>query len=207
MQRASRSAKAEERRRRAEPPRHHHPLPARPGDLRQAAHFRPRGCYRLCRSKAYLFRGVEIRWSCDPALVKERHDPARGGAALPRRPVRLPRRRHRGPAAPSPPAAVRRRGQLPRRRRPRRMGVAWLASTDDEGFLNTYATPSRRPRAARTRPACAPALAEGAARLWRAGEQPQGRADHRRGPVRRRGRHALASSSATRSSRARPRTS
>ncbi len=25
--------------------------------------------YRLCRSKAYLFRGVEIRWSCDPALI------------------------------------------------------------------------------------------------------------------------------------------
>jgi topoisomerase-4 subunit B len=27
--------------------------------------------YRLCRSKAYLFRGVEIRWSCDPSLVKD----------------------------------------------------------------------------------------------------------------------------------------
>ena len=27
--------------------------------------------YRLCRSKAYLYRGVEIRWSCHPALVKD----------------------------------------------------------------------------------------------------------------------------------------
>jgi topoisomerase-4 subunit B len=27
--------------------------------------------YRLCRSKAYLYRGVEIRWSCDPSLVKD----------------------------------------------------------------------------------------------------------------------------------------
>jgi len=27
--------------------------------------------YRLCRSKAYLFRGVEIRWSCDPSLVAD----------------------------------------------------------------------------------------------------------------------------------------
>jgi topoisomerase IV subunit B len=26
--------------------------------------------YRLCRSKAYLFRGVQIRWTCDPALVR-----------------------------------------------------------------------------------------------------------------------------------------
>jgi topoisomerase-4 subunit B len=25
--------------------------------------------YKLCRSKAYLFRGVQIRWSCDPSLV------------------------------------------------------------------------------------------------------------------------------------------
>ena len=32
--------------------------------------FGPARLYRLCRSKAYLFRGVEIRWSCDPALLK-----------------------------------------------------------------------------------------------------------------------------------------
>ncbi|NNG05959.1 MAG: DNA topoisomerase IV subunit B [Inquilinus sp.] len=30
----------------------------------------PARLYRLARSKAYLFRGVEIRWSCPPALVK-----------------------------------------------------------------------------------------------------------------------------------------
>jgi topoisomerase-4 subunit B len=33
--------------------------------------FRPDRMYRLARSKAYLFRGVEIRWSCDPALVAD----------------------------------------------------------------------------------------------------------------------------------------
>jgi topoisomerase-4 subunit B len=32
--------------------------------------FAPARLYRLCRSKAYLFRGVKIRWSCDPALLK-----------------------------------------------------------------------------------------------------------------------------------------
>ena len=32
-------------------------------------HFSPARLYRLCRSKAYLFRGVRIRWACDPALV------------------------------------------------------------------------------------------------------------------------------------------
>nr|WP_294514583.1 DNA topoisomerase IV subunit B [uncultured Rhodopila sp.] len=30
----------------------------------------PSRLYRLCRSKAYLFRGVEIRWSCAPSLLK-----------------------------------------------------------------------------------------------------------------------------------------
>ncbi len=32
--------------------------------------FQPLRLYRLCRSKAYLFRGVEIRWSCDPTLLR-----------------------------------------------------------------------------------------------------------------------------------------
>jgi topoisomerase-4 subunit B len=33
------------------------------------AHFKPTRLYRVARSKAYLFRGVEIRWSCDPELI------------------------------------------------------------------------------------------------------------------------------------------
>jgi len=33
-------------------------------------HFRPATLYRMARSKAYLFRGVEIRWSCDPKLIR-----------------------------------------------------------------------------------------------------------------------------------------
>jgi topoisomerase-4 subunit B len=31
--------------------------------------YRPSELYRMARSKAYLFRGVEIRWSCDPTLL------------------------------------------------------------------------------------------------------------------------------------------
>ena len=34
-----------------------------------ALSFSPARLYRLCRSKAYLFRGVRIRWACDPALI------------------------------------------------------------------------------------------------------------------------------------------
>ena len=38
--------------------------------------FSPTRLYKLCRSKAYLFRGVRIRWSCDPALMKVGDTPA-----------------------------------------------------------------------------------------------------------------------------------
>ena len=35
------------------------------------ARFDPARLYRLARSKAYLFAGVEIRWRCDPALASD----------------------------------------------------------------------------------------------------------------------------------------
>ncbi len=33
--------------------------------------FRPARLYRMARSKAYLFAGVEIRWSCDPSRIQD----------------------------------------------------------------------------------------------------------------------------------------
>jgi len=36
--------------------------------------FSPARLYRLCRSKAYLFRGVTIRWNCAPALLGAKDD-------------------------------------------------------------------------------------------------------------------------------------
>jgi topoisomerase-4 subunit B len=33
--------------------------------------FRPERLYRMARSKAYLYGGVEIRWSCDASLIKD----------------------------------------------------------------------------------------------------------------------------------------
>ncbi len=44
-------------------------------------HFRPALLYRMARSKAYLFRGVEIRWSCDPGLLAD-DDPTPANASL-----------------------------------------------------------------------------------------------------------------------------
>ena len=32
--------------------------------------FKPATMFRMARSKAYLYRGVEIRWKCDPELIK-----------------------------------------------------------------------------------------------------------------------------------------
>jgi topoisomerase IV subunit B len=47
-----------------------------------AAQFSPARLYRLCRSKAYLFRGVEIRWLCDPSLLKAAKDDTPAEAVL-----------------------------------------------------------------------------------------------------------------------------
>jgi topoisomerase-4 subunit B len=45
-------------------------------DIFGAQRFSPARLYRLCRSKAYLFRGVTIRWRCDTSLVKGSEVPA-----------------------------------------------------------------------------------------------------------------------------------
>ncbi len=49
-----------------------HPDP----EIFAALQFSPARLYKLCRSKAYLFRGVRIRWSCDPALLQGTDIPA-----------------------------------------------------------------------------------------------------------------------------------
>jgi topoisomerase-4 subunit B len=47
-----------------------------------AVAFSPARLYRLCRSKAYLFRGVEIRWACAPALLSGPKDDTPAEAVL-----------------------------------------------------------------------------------------------------------------------------
>jgi len=49
-----------------------HPDPEIFGDIG----FRAATLYRMARSKAYLFRGLEIRWSCDPVLPRPEGIPA-----------------------------------------------------------------------------------------------------------------------------------
>ena len=47
----------------------------------EKSYFRPSTLYRMARSKAYLFAGVEIRWRCDPALLAN-DDPVPAEAVL-----------------------------------------------------------------------------------------------------------------------------
>ncbi|WP_197538550.1 DNA topoisomerase IV subunit B [Magnetospirillum gryphiswaldense] len=48
-----------------------HPDPEIFGDR---ARLKARTLYRMARSKAYLFRGVQIRWKCDPLLIDDGDD-------------------------------------------------------------------------------------------------------------------------------------
>ena len=36
------------------------------------ARFKPQQLYKMARSKAYLFKGIEVRWTCNPTLLKKR---------------------------------------------------------------------------------------------------------------------------------------
>ena len=59
-------------RRHAEPARHLGQLRARrPRSSGPRCTSSRRGCYKLARSKAYLFAGVEIRWKCAPELITD----------------------------------------------------------------------------------------------------------------------------------------
>ncbi len=41
----------------------------------EGAAFKPARLYRMARSKAYLFGGVHIRWSCDPSRIQDQTPP------------------------------------------------------------------------------------------------------------------------------------
>ena len=58
-------------RRRPQPPRHDRQLRSRRRDFRRRRPLLGPSIYKLARSKAYLFAGVEIRWRCDLDLASE----------------------------------------------------------------------------------------------------------------------------------------
>ena len=103
--------------------------------------FSPARLYRLCRSKAYLFRGVQIRWTCDPSLLTERVEaPAEALLHFPGG-LRDSLAEDIGDTAMAVPEIWAGEADLPRREDGRSGGraewaVAWLDGAD--GFLHSY---------------------------------------------------------------------
>ncbi len=75
-------------------------IPTRRSSAR-TSHFSPALLYRMAKSKAYLFRGVEVRWKCDPSLIKG-ETPAEDTLKFPGGLHRLPRRARSATSARSP---------------------------------------------------------------------------------------------------------
>ena len=118
----------------------------------KGATFKPERLFAMTRSKAYLFGGVEIRWSCAPELIKGTDVPEKATLPFPRRPLRVPRRRARRredrSRRSSPAAPTRRAATAPSNgRSPGTPATASSAPT---------ATPSRPATAAPTKRASAP---------------------------------------------------
>jgi topoisomerase-4 subunit B len=102
--------------------------------------FSPARLYKLCRSKAYLFRGVQIRWSCDPALTNSGDIPAEAVLHFPGG-LRDSLAEDIGDAVMAVPEIWAGEADLPIRDDGRPGGraewaVTWLENTD--GFLHSY---------------------------------------------------------------------
>jgi topoisomerase-4 subunit B len=124
-----------------------------------AQRFQPARLYRLCRSKAYLFRGVEIRWACDPALIKD-DTPAEAVLHFPGG-LRDSLEADIG-AVPLVAPIWSGEADLPAGAgRPGGRNGRWRGSTTAMGFSTLTATPFPRPRAAPMRPGSVPPCSRG----------------------------------------------
>ena len=166
------------------------PSPSRPTPRFSAPTptFDPARLYRLARSKAYLFAGVEIRWRCDPSLASA-DVPEKRRLPVPRRPRRPSRRadrrardRHQ-PALHRPAGFPRRPGHAPNGRSPGRS----IRDGSESYYCNTIPTPDGGTHEAGLRAA----LTKGIRALRRAGRQQEGQGHHRRRRLQRRRADAL----------------
>jgi topoisomerase-4 subunit B len=100
-----------------------------------AQQFSAARLFKLCRSKAYLYKGVEIRWSCDPSLVKD-DTPASATLHFPGGLLDFLTATVEGSAAviPAPWAGE---ATFPNAAGRAEWALTWLER--GEGFLNTYA--------------------------------------------------------------------
>jgi topoisomerase-4 subunit B len=105
-------------------------------DLRRQGAFKPARLFKMARSKAYLFGGVEIRWRCDPELLKGVDDvPAE---AVFHFPGGLADYLAAALTADEPGASGHLRRQAAARRRPRRRRMGGRLAADADGFVSSY---------------------------------------------------------------------
>ncbi|HEX2265628.1 MAG TPA: ATP-binding protein, partial [Solirubrobacterales bacterium] len=98
------------------------------------ARLKPATIYRMCRSKAYLFRGVEIRWWCDPTLPRPENVPQEDRLHFPGGLSDYLAATLEGRATVTPKAFV---GSVEQDDHTRvEWAIAW--PEDDEGFCNSY---------------------------------------------------------------------
>jgi len=108
-----------------------HPDPDIFGQLQ----FSPARLYRFCRSKAYLFRGVRIRWTCSPALLNGDAVPAEALLHFPGG-LRDSLDEDVGAAARAVPEVWSHEAELAGDAGRAEWAVTWLESAD--GFLHSY---------------------------------------------------------------------
>ena len=136
----------------AEPPRHHVRFNPDPQIFGEKAKFDPARLFRMARAKAYLFGGVEIRWSCDPSLIKD-DTPAEARAPFPERPAGLSRRLDRQRDAVHPDifagSAEKKAGHG---------AVEWAIAfvADADGFVSSYCNTIPTPDGGTHEAGCAP---------------------------------------------------
>ena len=148
-----------------------------------ALQFSPSRLYRLCRSKAYLFRGVRIRWTCDAGLLRGTDVPAETVLHFPGG-LRDSLLEDIGDGTLAVPEIWAGEADLPADSQGRVGGraewaVAWLETAD--GMLHTYCNTVPTPQGGTHEAGFRAALLKGL-RSW--GEQRGNRrtcADHRRG--------------------------
>jgi topoisomerase-4 subunit B len=134
------------------------------------AHWRPARLFRMSRSKAYLFGGVEIRWRCDPKLIEAGSDvPAEAVLRFPGGLKDYLAREIHGKESVTDQPFV---GKVTREggHGSLEWAVAWLA--DDDGFVHSYCntipTPDGGTHEAGFRSALTKALRDHAERIGQA---------------------------------------
>ena len=141
------------------------------------AHFSAAALYRMAKSKAYLFRGVEIRWKCDPSLIKGGKTPAEDVLKFPGGLLDFLKSEIAGKATVTP------RNFFGRTENKDGKGavewaVAWVP--EREPFLQSYCNTIPTPLGGTHEQGLRNALTKALAGPWRARQQQEDRLDHAR---------------------------